>query len=455
MADSLNTLALADNIAKDNQTAKAVAKQWDRTSDIFANCHTQQKGFYSYDGAGRRYIQPIATDPIQATGRLATDTRVDAVPPNHNKAIYTAPVYNEVAVAFNFDVGFRLNEANEKAFVNAVADNIAAATEGIAAETARQLFFNDGTGTLQMSGKSMCTSTASSTGANTITFTAAGIAAYLQKDILSVGDKIDVISTGASTATGTCPLTSTAAESGTVVLARTITAINHSTGVVTFGGAATTFTNGHIVYVNRAGQRTADGSTATVREITGLPTICDESSTTSVGGLTSATVARWYGNESDASAGAISLALITTAFNKVNKRIGMSRETYAYTGAVQYAAAWQALYNSGAPLAYADTTKIEASGPERIPLPNGVLLTQERLCPDNELYVVPKDHIDIVAPSGDGVGGDGPKVSWAPVNEFGGHFRWDGNHGFVGLAFFNGDTVIDQRARFLRLHNLA
>lgn len=448
MSDSIQTLALADKIAKDNQTAKAVAKQWDRTSDIFRECNTQTPGFYSYEGAGRRYVQPLATDPIQASGRLATDTRADAVNPQYNQAIYTAPVYNHVPVAFNFDVGFRLNEANEKAFTSAIADRIASATEGISAETARQILHNDGTGTIEQSGQADCTSTASSLDANTITYGATGIKEVLKKDKLSVGTKIDVWTTGATTATGTAPLTQT------TVVNRTITAIDITTGVVTFDGAATGFTNTHVVYTSYAGQRTCSGGVATVREITGLPLICKEDTTSTVGGLTGATVARWIGNESNAGA-AISLATVTTGMNEVEERIGFSDRTYGYTDVVQFNALWQALYNSGNTLAYANTTQVEAKGPASIPLPNGVTIVKERLTRDKEMFIVPKDHMQIVSPSGDGVGGDGPKVQWAPVNEFGGHFKWDENFGFVGMAFFNGDLVIDQRARFLRIHNFS
>lgn len=449
MADTIQTLALADKISKDNQTAKAVANQWDRTSDIFRNCNTQSPGFYRFDAAGRRYVQPLASSPIQAAGRLATDTRVDAVSPRYNQALYTAPVYNEVAVAFNFDVGFRLDESNEKAFTNAIADRISAATEGIGAETARQILNADGTGTLQQSGKSECTATASSAGANTMTFTAAGIEEILLKDKLSVGTMIDVWTTGGTTSTAAAPVTQTTVD------ARAITAIDFTTGVVTYDGAATGFTNTHYVYVSYAGQRTADGSSASVREISGLPLICKEDTTSTVGGLTGATEARWIGNEYSAGA-AISLAAITAGMNKVEKRIGFSDSTHGYTDAIEFNALWQSLYNSGNVLAYSDTTKVEARGPVTIPLPNGVVIHKERLARRKEVFIVPKDHMQIVAPSGNGTAdGDGPKISWAPVNEFGGHFRWDGNHGFVGMAFFNGDLVIDQRARFLRIHTLS
>jgi hypothetical protein len=67
----------------------------------------------------------------------------------------------------------------------------------------------------------------------------------------------------------------------------------------------------------------------------------------------------------------------------------------------------------------------------------------ERLAPPNEVLSAPLGHLEYVQPSGKDI----QWVEQAPMQ----YIRWDGNHGYEGMAYWNGDLATDRRAAIGRM----
>lgn len=415
MADQVQTADLIDAVLKDNQTATTVQKQYERSSKMHSKIGINKKGMWETSNLGRRYVQPLYTEPGQAYTRFATDARATASSTTKAKAVYDARSYIERVVAWDFDVEVRADGTGPtESFVNETADRISDGVESVHAELDRQTFIADGTGTLA----------ACSTAGNDITLSADDVKRLIDKRFINIGGKLDVFTMTASVLDNAAP----------VATERTITDIS-SAGVITVDGDSL----GTNAITTRAialhGNRQYVGGTTTIREITSLKEITDTSTTAVVGGLDQDTERSWKGQRYDFEGQPFSVAAHMAAMRKV-QYIPRSQLT-AFADQEVFDAALLALGDGN--ILWGKTSEVEGRFRTEIPLTDGVTLTVEPHADIETVYYIATKHLEYVSPRSNA-------VEWLNIGGNGSKVAWDGDHGWMSMCTLNCELVTDRRA---------
>lgn len=438
MADQVTTMTVVNDVLKDNDTAKAVVPQYDRTCPIYEKLHIGT-GSWTESSVGRKYVQPIRTAPMTAGTRNVTDARVDASTLRFNAAEYDPRSYIESAMHFNFDVDVRADGKPTKAFINNVTAQVEGAAEAVAAEVARQTYSANGYGTL--CGVAVTTG---ATDANIITLTDANWEKVVKRGWIDIGTPLDFWTASSSVPTSVAP----------VATSRRITGVTKQstadTSYITVDGPALATAADGAIAIGIAGNRVWNGSSAEVREITSIQVMADNSTT--VGTIAPSAEPRWAGVTANASGTssttvtAFSIAAYQAWLELIDANgINVSAEDYfTVCDRTRFDHASVVLTNStNQAVRYSDTTKAEWKGTASLPLTSGTTLVCDRQAPPQEILGVPLKHLEYVNPRG-------TKLSWAETapNQY---VKWDDNHGFIGMAFWNGDLATDRRGAIGRL----
>ena len=443
MADVNTTMTVVDAVLKNNQTAKAVVPQFDRSCPLYDKLNIGT-GFWQQEGAGRRWLQPIRVRPMVAGTRNVTDARVDSSTVGTNYAYYDPRAYIESAMHFNFDVQIRADGSPTKSFINNITMQVEGATEAVAAEVSRQTYQADGYGTL--AGVKITTG---ATDGNVLTLSDTDWEATVKRNWIDIGAPLDIWP-----ATAGVPSTSAPTATSRRILAITKSSSADSSTITVDGPALSTYTSDFTSYrIGIAGNRVWNGSSNEVREITSVRTMADNTST--VGGLSPATEYRWAGvtafasGTSSTTPTAFSIAAYQAWLELINANgIDITAENY-YTVCDQtrFDHASVVLTNSSnQAVRYAKTSEAEWKGAASLPLTSGTTLVADRQAPPSEILGMPLKHLQYVNPRGQ-------KISWAETapNQY---VKWDDNHGYVGMAFWNGELATDRRGAIGRFRYL-
>lgn len=434
MADQMATMAVVDSVLKNNQTAKAVVPQFDRTCPLYDKINIGS-GFWQDNGAGRRWLQPIKTAPMVAGTRTVTDARVDASTVRTNYAYYDPRSYIESAMHFNFDVQVRADGSPTKSFINNVTMQVEGATEAVAAEVARQTYQADGYGTL--AGVKITTG---ATDANVLTLPDTDWEAVMKRNWIDIGAPLDIWN-----ATSSVPTTSAPVATSRRILSWSKSPSADSSTITVDGPALSTYTSDFTSYrIGIAGNRVWNGSSNEVREITSIRTMADNSTT--IGAIAPSAEPRWAGVTANASGTssttltAFSIAAYQAWLELINANgINVTTENYfTVCDQTRFDHASVVLTNStNQAVRYASTSQAEWKGAASLPLTSGTTLVADRQAPPNEIQGIPLNHLQYINPRGQ-------KITWAETapNQY---VKWDDNHGYVGMAFWNGDIATDRR----------
>lgn len=443
MADTLTDLTILNNVLRDNDTAKAVAPQYNRKCQINDKINIGT-GFWQTDGIGRKYIQPLDTQPSQAGTRTVTQSRVDASTKTYQAATYDPRSYIESAIHIDFNAMARASSTGStKSHAAAVAQAVGGAAEAIATEKARQTMMANSAGTL-----GYVTVTTGATDANILTFQDVEWERIMKRKFLTLNDKVDLWP-----ATWSSP-TSTISTGAPVATARKITAITPSAtanaSTITLDGPALDTATIGTIQIAVTGNRQWNGSTNSSNELTSLQVMADGTSSTTVGNLTSATDSQWAGVTYDPSGSASNTAFSMSSWMAFLElidanQVDISAESYyAFCDRTRFNHALVVLANStNQAVRYNNTSQVEGKFREEIPLTEGTTLVPERMAPPNEILTAPLNHLEYVQPSGQDI----QWVEQAPMQ----YVRWDGNHGYEGMAYWNGDLATDRRGAIGRL----
>lgn len=458
MADVTGTISTIDAILKDNQTAKTVQKQFVRSSGLFDKLNKNLGGFWGDAKSGRRYLQPIETEPMTAYSRFVSSPQGSTFDGNYAESISRAPSgektrmvgeYNPLSY-INASLRFDLNviaraggTGPSQAFIAEVSDRIAGVAEAISAEVSRQLHMATGDGTL-----GDANATVSVDGSGLVTCSDAFWEKIVKRNILVIGSKVQlwpassgVPTTGAAdytTADGVLVVSSVDASAKTIQLSTTAGTLP-TTSVQSDGDVA----------IGLLGNRTWDGSSNGTTEITSIPMVVDGTGNTKIGGLDSTDSWRWRGNQKNVG-GAFNVPDYMELLEQIDANGGIGKNTFVFADRIRFNSALLALTTNliGSPthdrIQYGSTSQVEAQFRQEIPLQDGTTLVQERQTQPGVLDIVDTDHAQILDI-------DGEKVRWIGATggtggpDSGTMLMWDGNFGYYGSAFFNGDLVIDKR----------
>lgn len=443
MSDQVTDLAIINNFLRDNDSAKAVVPQYNR------KCQLNDKigigtGFWQDSAGGRQWIQPLDLQPASAGTRVVTQSRVDASAKSFNRAVYDPRSYIESAIHIDFNAMNRAKGTGRNESHKAViTSSVMGAAEAIATEKARQTMMANAAGTL-----CYVTVTTGATDANILTFQDVEWERVMKRKFLTLNDKVD-----GWPATWSSP-TSTITAGAPVFEGRKVTAITPSStansSTITLDGPALTTATIGTVQIAVAGNRTWDGSTNDSNELTSLQVMADNTTATTVGGLTSATDSQWAGVTYDPSGSATNTAFSLASYMAFLELIDANQvdisaeEYYTFCDRKRFNNALTVLTNStNQAVRYNSTAEAEGKFTESIPLMQGTTLVPERLAPPNEILGAPKRHLQYITP-------DEADIKWveqAPMQ----YVRWDGNHGYEGMAYWHGDLVTDRRGAVGRL----